>query len=235
MIGTILTNLGIELSELESKLKNHINENTPKYSETDINQDPIETLTVSRMMEDVISHASLGGRTIITIEDIFVSILKNDKAYSTYLLKEQGLQKVDILEEISHGGSDEDEEDFEDFEEIDELEELEESLQKDFRKKKDEKSPLAENSTELVAVALEGKIDPVIGRMNEVARVIEILGRRKKNNPILLGETGVGKTAIVEALALKIANNEIPDDLKDAKIFALDMGGMIAGTKIEGF
>ncbi len=234
MIGTILTNLGIELSELESKLKNHINENTPKYSETDINQDPIETLTVSRMMEDVISHASLGGRTIITIEDIFVSILKNDKAYSTYLLKEQGLQKVDILEEISHGGSDEDEEDFEDFEEIDELEELEESLQKDFRKKKDEKSPLAENSTELVAVALEGKIDPVIGRMNEVARVIEILGRRKKNNPILLGETGVGKTAIVEALALKIANNEIPDDLKDAKIFALDMGGMIAGTKYRG-
>ncbi|MCI0501656.1 MAG: AAA family ATPase [Epsilonproteobacteria bacterium] len=234
MIGTILTNLGIELSELESKLKNHINENTPKYSETDINQDPIETLTVSRMMEDVISHASLGGRTIITIEDIFVSILKNDKAYSTYLLKEQGLQKVDILEEISHGGSDEDEEDFEDFEEIDELEELEESLQKDFRKKKDEKSPLSENSTELVALALEGKIDPVIGRMNEVARVIEILGRRKKNNPILLGETGVGKTAIVEALALKIANNEIPDDLKDAKIFALDMGGMIAGTKYRG-
>jgi ATP-dependent Clp protease ATP-binding subunit ClpA len=110
MIGTILTNLGIELDVLETKLKNHITGNTPKYSETDVNQDPIETLTVSRMMEDVISHASLGGRTTITIEDIFVSILKNDKAYSTYLLKEQGLQKVDILEEISHGGNDEDDE-----------------------------------------------------------------------------------------------------------------------------
>jgi ATP-dependent Clp protease ATP-binding subunit ClpA len=231
MIGTILTNLGIELDVLETKLKNHITGNTPKYSETDVNQDPIETLTVSRMMEDVISHASLGGRTTITIEDIFVSILKNDKAYSTYLLKEQGLQKVDILEEISHGGNDEDDEEYEDFEEIDELEE---SLQKDIRKKKEDKSPLAENSTELVALALEGKIDPVIGREGEVARIIEILGRRKKNNPILLGETGVGKTAIVEALALKIANNEIPDDLKNAKIFALDMGSMVAGTKYRG-
>lgn len=231
MIGTILTNLGIELGELETKLKTHITGNTPQYSESEVNQDPIETLTVSRMMEDVISHATLGGRTTITIEDIFVSILKNDKAYSTYLLKEQGLQKVDILEEISHGGSDEDEEDFEDFEDI---EELEESLQKGLKKPADGKSPLAENSTELVALALEGKIDPVIGREGEVARVIEILGRRKKNNPILLGETGVGKTAIVEALALKIASNEIPDDLKDAKIFALDMGSMVAGTKYRG-
>ncbi len=230
MIGTILTNLGIELGELETKLKTHITGNTPQYSENEVNQDPIETITVSRMMEDVISHATLGGRTTITIEDIFVSILKNDKAYSTYLLKEQGLQKVDILEEISHGGSDEDEEDFEDFEDI---EELEESLQKGLKKEK-EKTPLTENSTELVALALEGKIDPVIGREGEVARVIEILGRRKKNNPILLGETGVGKTAIVEALALKIANNEIPDDLKDAKIFALDMGSMVAGTKYRG-
>ncbi len=230
MIGTILTNLGIELGELETKLKTHITGNTPQYSENEVNQDPIETITVSRMMEDVISHATLGGRTTITIEDIFVSILKNDKAYSTYLLKEQGLQKVDILEEISHGGNDEDEEDFEDFEDI---EELEESLQKGLKKEK-EKTPLTENSTELVALALEGKIDPVIGREGEVARVIEILGRRKKNNPILLGETGVGKTAIVEALALKIANNEIPDDLKDAKIFALDMGSMVAGTKYRG-
>ncbi len=230
MIGTILTNLGIELGELETKLGTHIRANTPQYSESEVNQDPIETLTVSRMMEDVISHATLGGRTTITIEDIFVSILKNDKAYSTYLLKEQGLQKVDILEEISHGGSDEDEEDFEDFKDIDEIEE---ALEKGLKKEK-EKTPLTENSTELVALALEGKIDPVIGRMSEVARVIEILGRRKKNNPILLGETGVGKTAIVEALALKIASNEIPDDLKDAKIFALDMGSMVAGTKYRG-
>ncbi|MDX9744696.1 MAG: AAA family ATPase [Arcobacteraceae bacterium] len=230
MISTILTNLGIDLGELETKLKNYIQINTPRFSETDVNQDPIETLGVSTMMEEVITHASLGGRNTITIEDIFVSILKNDKAYSTYLLKEQGLQKVDILEEISHGGSDEDEDEFDDFEDIDEIEE---ALEKGLKKEK-EKTPLAENSTELVALALEGKIDPVIGREGEVARVIEILGRRKKNNPILLGETGVGKTAIVEALALKIASNEIPDDLKDAKIFALDMGSMVAGTKYRG-
>ncbi len=231
MIGTILTNLGIELSDLEMKIKNHIQLNTPKYSETDLNQDPIETLGVSSMMEEVISHAGLSGRHTITIEDIFVSILKNDKAYSTYLLKEQGLQKVDILEEISHGGNDEEEDEFEDF---DDIEELEAELQKGLKGDKNSKSPLAENSTELVALALEGKIDPVIGREGEVGRVIEILGRRKKNNPILLGETGVGKTAIVEALALKIANEDVPDDIKGAKVFALDMGSMVAGTKYRG-
>jgi ATP-dependent Clp protease ATP-binding subunit ClpA len=86
----------------------------------------------------------------------------------------------------------------------------------------------------MVNLAIEGKIDPVIGRESEVKRLIEILGRRKKNNPILLGETGVGKTAIVEGLALEVANDNVPDDLKGAKIYALDMGSMVAGTKYRG-
>jgi len=232
MIETILSNLGIELPLLEKKLKKHILETTPQYSETDINQDPIETITVSNMMQQLISHAGLSGRYTITIEDVFVSILKDEKTYSTYLLKEQGLQKVDILEEISHGGNEQNEEDFEEF--YDDIEELDEDLSDQVQKKEGKKSSLAQNSTELVALAIDGKIDPVIGREKEVARVIEILGRRKKNNPILLGETGVGKTAIAEALALKIAANEVPEDLKDAKIFALDMGNMVAGTKYRG-
>lgn len=226
MIGTILINLGIDLEALEIKLKKHIQENTPLFDEIDVNQDPIETLLVSNMMEEIITHASLEGRHTITIEDVFVSILKNNKAYSTYLLKEEGLQKVDILEEISHGGSYNNENESEEYEEYNDIDELDKSTEN--------KSPLAENSIELVALALEEKIDSVIGRDNEVSRVIEILGRRKKNNPILLGETGVGKTAIIEALALKIASNEVPDDLINAKIFSLDMGSMIAGTKYRG-
>ena len=229
MIRTILINLGIEVEDLETKLKTYIDQNTPKYSETEINQDPLETLTVSNMMADVIEHTRLSGRNSVTPEDIFVSILKNEKTYSTYLLKEQGLQRVDILEEISHGGNSLEDDEEDEYEE----EEFDEQFNGNQKRKK-EQSILEENSIELVTLAYEGKIDPIIGRDKEVSRVIEILGRKKKNNPILLGETGVGKTAIIEALALKIVANEVPSDLENCKIYALDMGSMIAGTKYRG-
>lgn len=224
MIGTILKNLGIDLAHIDNKLKSYIIENTPKYPDEEKNMDPLESLSVTTMMENTIAHASMTGKETITLEDIFVAILKDEKSYSTYLLKEQGLQKVDILEEISHGSVDE------------EMDELDDEIERELNpsKRDEKKSALVENSSELVALAQEGKIDPVIGRENEVKRVIEILGRRKKNNPILLGETGVGKTAIVEGLALEIANNNVPEDLQDAKIFAIDMGNMVAGTKYRG-
>lgn len=93
---------------------------------------------------------------------------------------------------------------------------------------------LENNATELVAVAKKGEIDPVIGRQREINRVIQVLSRRKKNNPILVGEPGVGKTAIAEGLALEIANNNVPSILKDSKVFSLDMGSMLAGTKYRG-
>ena len=228
MIGTILKNLGLDLAQLDNKLKGYIVENTPKFPESAKNLDPVESISVTTMMENTIEYAKLTGRIEITLEDIFVAILKDEKCYATYLLKEQGLQKVDILEEISHGSDSDSLED-----DIDELEDdLENQMGQPGRGEK--KSALKENSTEMVALAIEGKIDPLIGRESEVKRLIEILGRRKKNNPILLGETGVGKTAIVEGLALEVATGTVPDDLKGAKIFALDMGSMVAGTKYRG-
>jgi ATP-dependent Clp protease ATP-binding subunit ClpA len=229
VIESILLNLGIDLERVTNQLKKYILDNTPVYSEDQKNADPAETISVTKVIENTISHASLSGKREINIEDIFVGILKEEKNYCTYLLKEQGLQKVDILEEISHGSRDDDEEFFDDIDGLED--ELEDQLQGGNKKKK---SPLAENSTELVNEAKEGRIDPVIGRESEVNRVIEILGRRKKNNPILLGETGVGKTAIAEALALKIAADDVPEDLQGASIYSLDMGGMVAGTKYRG-
>lgn len=227
MIETILMNLGIDLERVNNQLKQYILDNTPVYPESEKNLDPSETISVTKVIENTISHATMLGKRQINIEDVFVAILKEEKNYCTYLLKEQGLQKVDILEEISHGSRDEEE--F--YEEIDELDN---SLENQLDGKKEKKSALEENSTELVNEAKEGRIDPVIGRVNEVNRVIEILGRRKKNNPILLGETGVGKTAIAEALALKIAADDVPEDLQGASIYSLDMGGMVAGTKYRG-
>jgi len=224
VVQEIFDNLQINTEDIQNTIKDYINKNIPKFSETDVNQDPIETVNLTTTIEQIITHAQLSGKPKATVVDMFVTILKDDKNYSTYLLKQLGLQKVDILEEISHGSNDEFDED-----------ELDDVIQIDINEpKKEKKSALKDNSEELVALALKGKIDPVIGRSKEVQRVIEVLGRRKKNNPILLGETGVGKTAIAQGLALKIASNEVPDILSDAKIFSLDMGSMVAGTKYRG-
>ncbi len=223
-IFSILNQLNIDVDDIKTKLKNYILENTPKYPEELKNEDPMETVSLTSTIEQMVSHSQLSGKGESTIEDMFVYILKDEKAYCTFLLKEYGLERIDILEEISHGELREDDED---------ETQLELNKVKDYKKKTQE-TPLQQNSVELVSIAREGQIDPVIGRDKEIQRVIEILARRKKNNPILLGETGVGKTAIAEGLALEIVNENVPKFLSDAKIYSLDMGSMIAGTKYRG-
>ena len=213
-IEDMFFDLGVDTKILFDDLKTYIEANTPKFPD-DIKDDPIETVALSSTIEYMVAHTQSSGKTKANVEDMFVAILKDEKAYSTYLLKKLGIQRVDILEEISHKIDDEN------FE------------QKDEQNDKNEKI-LEQNSSELVSIAKKSKIDPVIGRDKELERVIEILGRRKKNNPLLVGEPGVGKTAIAEGLALKIANEEVPDFLKESKIFSLDMGSMLAGTKYRG-
>ena len=218
---SILKQLQIDTDKIYNKLKDYIITNTPVYPESQKNEDPVETITLTNTIEQMVSHAQLSGKDESGIEDMFVYILKDDKAYCTYLLKAQGLERVDILEEISHGDYNEEDEQTIEFKELN-------------APKKTNETPLSQNSVELVSIAKEGQIDPVIGRDKEIKRVIEILARRKKNNPILLGETGVGKTAIAEGLALEIAKSEVPEFLKEAKVYSLDMGSMLAGTKYRG-
>ncbi|RBQ25761.1 ATP-dependent Clp protease ATP-binding subunit ClpA [Arcobacter sp. CECT 9188] len=209
-IEGLFIDLGLNPKELFEELKKYIDENTPKLPE-DIKDEPIETLALSSTIEYMVAHAQGSGKQNASVEDMFVAILKDEKSYATYLLKKYGVQRVDILEEISHK---DDEEKSEDINENDKI--------------------LEQNSSELVNVAKKGQIDPVIGRDKELERVIEILGRRKKNNPLLVGEPGVGKTAIAEGLALKIANKEVPPFLEESKVFSLDMGSLVAGTKYRG-
>jgi ATP-dependent Clp protease ATP-binding subunit ClpA len=230
-IKSLLTQLGIDVESIHDELKAYILKNIPKYPDDFKNQDPLESITLSNTIEQMVSHCQLSGKGEATVEDMFVYILKDEKAYATYLLRKQGLERVDILEEISHGDSLENIEDLDD----ESADFIEMDLENEIKKKNEQKeTPLTQNSVELVSIAREGKIDPVIGRGNEISRVIEILARRKKNNPILLGETGVGKTAIAEGLALEIANEKAPEFLNDAKIYSLDMGSMLAGTKYRG-
>src|SRR5574344_1139245 len=187
-IEEMFFDLGVDTNILFQDLKTYIESNTPKLPEG-INDEPIETLALSSTIEYMVAHTQSSGKTKANVEDMFVAILKDEKAYATYLLKKLGIQRVDILEEISHKIDDEN------FD------------QKDEQNDKNEKI-LEQNSSEHVSIAKKSKIDPVIGRDKELERVIEMLGRRKKNKPILVGEPGVGKNAIAEGLALKIANEE---------------------------
>lgn len=215
VISSLFEDLGLDRKKIYQQTKEHIEQSTPKLPE-DINDEPMETLTLTSTIEHMVAHTQTSGKGNASVEDMFVAILKNEKSYATYVLKQQGVERIDILEEISHK----------------EFEEENESNSNNGEEK--EKDVLAQNSTELVALAKKGEIDPIIGRSNEISRVIEILSRRKKNNPLLVGEPGVGKTAIAEGLALEIAQNRVPNSLKHSKVFSLDMGSMVAGTKYRG-
>ena len=206
----LLLELKLDLTKIHKNIKDHVDTNTPKIPE-DIFDEPIETITLASTIENMVEHIQFNGRKDANVEDMFVAILKDEKSYATYLLKLYGIQRVDILEEISN------------------IDEDEISI----KKTKDNKF-LDKNTQELVALAKKGEIDPLINRNLEISRLIEVLGRRKKNNPILVGEAGVGKTAIAEGLALDIANEKVPKFLIDAKIFSLDMGSLLAGTKYRG-
>ncbi len=211
-IEGMLTDLGLDTNKIFNDTKKHIDESTPKLPD-DTEEDPIETVTLTSVIEHMVAHTQTSGKGNATVDDMFVAILKNEKSYAMYLLKMQGIERVDILEEISH-------------KEEDETDEIESPTKQN--------DVLIKNSTELVALAKKGEIDPVIGREDEIKRVVQILSRRKKNNPILVGEPGVGKTAIAEGLALEIASGNVPFTIKDSKLFSLDMGSLLAGTKYRG-
>ena len=178
----------------------------------DISADPYESVALSRAIDSMIKHIQSAGQRSADIGDFLVAIYDEKHSYAYAVLLEQDISRLDILEVISHKDVTE--------------------IQENQTKKK--QSYLEKYAIDLLKKAKEGKIDPVIGRDGEIERVMQILCRRKKNNPILVGEPGVGKTAIAEGLALKIASGEVPAIIQDAQLYALDMGSLIAGTKYRG-
>jgi len=214
-IINICQDIQIDTNILHKELAKYVLENTPIYPLELQGEDPLETISLTQTIQEMVTHIQYSSKKQADVEDMFIYILKNEDAYCSYLLKQQGFIKVDILEHISHGDD----------------QNLDNDTKKESKKKE---SVLSQNSIELVALAKKDLIDPVINREKELERTIEILARRKKNNPLFIGETGVGKTAIANALALKIASKNVPSFLEDAKIYSLDMGSMVAGTKYRG-
>ncbi|MEN8303231.1 MAG: AAA family ATPase, partial [Campylobacterota bacterium] len=172
-----------------------------------IETNPHESVALSRLIDKMVKHLQAAQQIVADIGDLIAAMYEEENTYSFMLLNQYEISRLDILEIISHD---------------DEIESSE------------KESNLDKYSINLLEKAQDGKIDPVIGRSSEIKRVTQILCRRKKNNPILVGEPGVGKTAIAEGLALDIVAKKVPNILKDAKLYALDMSALIAGTKYRG-
>ncbi|HIM94153.1 MAG TPA: AAA family ATPase [Campylobacterales bacterium] len=211
----ILTAVGGDVSYMTGLVEAYLQNNTPILEPSEESgevDEPYETLVLSNAMNDMMMHISSSGRVEAKVGDMIASIFTQEKSYAYAVMKAEDIDRVDILSAISHSDVAE--------ESSDEQEE--------------EHPNLSAYTIELVEVAREGKIDPVVGRSSEIDRVMQTLCRRKKNNPLLVGEPGVGKTAIAEGLALKIAEDDVPEVLQGSKVFALDLGSMISGTKYRG-
>jgi ATP-dependent Clp protease ATP-binding subunit ClpA len=205
----ILGALQVDPAALAVEVADHLERTVPTLPDA---ADPIETVALSQAISEMMHHLQSAGQREATIGDMLAAMSAQEESYVAYLLHKAGIERVDILEAISHPIHDPTE-------------------------REETQSPhpyLDQFTVELVATAQSGRIDPVIGREEEIERVMQTLLRRKKNNPLLVGEPGVGKTAIAEGLALRIAEEAVPEVLTGARIFALEMGALVAGTKFRG-
>jgi ATP-dependent Clp protease ATP-binding subunit ClpA len=206
----ILKKCGADTNFLYDRIKTHLKSVFKPLPEGS-RYDPFETVALARVIDSMIASVKGADKKQAQIEDLLVAIFEEERSYSVYLLKQQGISKFLVIEEITQ------------------KKHQEESI---LTLKED--SELKNYTINLNELALKGKIDPVIGREKELERVMQVLCRRKKNNPLIVGEPGVGKTAIVEGLALKIINKETPQILAKATIFSLDIGSLVSGTKYRG-
>ena len=215
----VLNYCGADIEALQKNLESYIKETTPLISEED-EQEIQPTLGFQRVLQRAVFHVQSSGKKEVNGANLLVAIFSEKESHSVYLLQQEGITRLDIVSFISHGKNDE------------ELEE--EALTETKDEKKKDSSALEAFTLNLNREASEGRIDPLIGRREEVERVIQILARRSKNNPLLVGESGVGKTAIAEGIAKLIVENKVPELVQNSTIYSLDMGALLAGTKYRG-
>ncbi|MBJ7502969.1 MAG: ATP-dependent Clp protease ATP-binding subunit ClpA [Burkholderiales bacterium] len=222
----VLKACSVNIAELRAQLKNFINDNTPVVPGTE-EVDTQPTLGFQRVIQRAIMHvqSTSNGKKEVTGANVLVAIFGEKDSHGVYFLQQQGVTRLDVVNFISHGIR---KDQAEPVKAADPTQENEEAAASG------KESPLDQFTQNLNALARQGKIDPLIGRDGEVERVIQVLCRRRKNNPLLVGEAGVGKTAIAEGLAWRITRNEVPDILANSTVYSLDMGALLAGTKYRG-
>ena len=222
----VLSACSANVEALRGDLAEFIDATTPMVSgEDEVDTQP--TLGFQRVLQRAVFHVQSSGKAEVTGANVLVAIFSEQESQAVYFLKTQDISRLDIVNYITHG--------------VSKSEGEEDGSGDEFAASGDsadaadeEESPLAKYATNLNEEAIQGQIDPLIGRLDEVERVAQILARRRKNNPLLVGESGVGKTAIAEGLAKLIVDGQVPDTLKAAEVFSLDLGALLAGTKYRG-
>ncbi|WP_425393736.1 AAA family ATPase [Aliagarivorans taiwanensis] len=212
---------GANLKQLSEELSSFIQQTTPVIPEGESERETQPTLGFQRVLQRAVFHVQSSGNSEVSGANVLVAIFSEQESQAVYFLKKADISRLDVVNFISHG------------------------IRKDESEKEDSPAPEAEASpedtkqlenfaTNLNQLVLKGKIDPLIGRDKELGRTIQVLCRRRKNNPLLVGEAGVGKTAIAEGLAYRIVHDDVPEVIKDATIYSLDIGSLLAGTKYRG-
>ncbi len=221
--ASVLKACGANLNVLHNNLIKFIQENSVIVSDID-ERDTQPTIGFQRVLQRAVFNVQSSGKQEVNGSNVLVAIFGERESHAVYFLNQQNITKLDITNYISHGIANINEENETDFDGMED-----ESFQE-----KSEENLLNSYAVNLNEKAIEGKIDPLIGRQTEIQRTVQVLCRRRKNNPLYVGEAGVGKTAIAEGLAKLIVDGEVPDVLMDSVIFMLDLSALLAGTKYRG-
>jgi ATP-dependent Clp protease ATP-binding subunit ClpA len=219
----IIESCGGNIQVLKSDLKTYFDEHLESMPK-DSNYVLQQTVGFQRVIQRAVNHAKAAEKQTINVGDILVSIFEEEHSHATFYLKKESIQRIDILNYISHGPG----------AELPRKNDFTDETETDEKGKTKENNPLAMYTVDMIEKAAQGKIDPLIGRSPEIQRSMQVLCRRRKNNPVYVGDPGVGKTAIAEGLAQKIFEGDVPDKLINSKIYSLDLGSLLAGTKFRG-
>ncbi len=222
-VREVLKACGANLDKLRLDLQKHIDETTPRVATGD-DREVQPTLGFQRVLQRAVFHVQSSGKKEVGAINVLIAIFSEKQSHAVYLMGRHDVTRLDVVNFVAHGLP----------KSAEEKSEKDEPVAGEAEREPEGSSALDKYTTNLNKAASEGRIDPLIGRKLEVERTIEILCRRRKNNPLYVGEAGVGKTAIAEGLARLIVEGKVPDALADCTIYALDLGSLIAGTKYRG-
>jgi ATP-dependent Clp protease ATP-binding subunit ClpA len=222
----VLKACGANLSQLRRNLEEFISATTPVINNNELHEvDTQPTLGFQRVLQRAVFHIQSSGKREVSSANVLVAIFSEQESQAVYFLLQQNISRLDVINFLAHGISKSSGGDLEPESFITEDQEGKDGFSSD---------PIKAYTVDLVELAKNDQVDPLIGREDEVIRLCQVLTRRRKNNPLLVGEAGVGKTAIAEGLAKRIVDKKVPDFLQTAKVFALDLGSLLAGTKYRG-
>ncbi|HAT7005101.1 TPA: ATP-dependent Clp protease ATP-binding subunit ClpA [Legionella pneumophila subsp. pneumophila] len=224
--GNVLQACDANIEALRRDLIEFIDETTPRIPEDELDRETQPTLGFQRVLQRAVFHVQSAGKTEVTGANVLAAIFSEQESQAVYFLRRENITRLDVINYISHGVSK--------YQNNDMHENMNSSMDEDMMTPEGNESPLDSYCTNLNRRAKQGKIDPLIGRHEEIQRTIQVLCRRRKNNPLLVGEAGVGKTAIAEGLARRIVDGEIPDSIRGCVVYSLDLGALLAGTKYRG-